>query len=145
MGSLSLPLLLLASIWGLFTPVLRAVEMMNERRDKILDSQSNLTAAHRRLLLYSDWLTIFLLAYSFVAFVGVLIYFSPDFVDLGQGAQRERTILVYKITGAIFFGISAVGLLSGFFDFRALRTFVNNFDDSTIRTAPPQRPRPPSS
>src|SRR4051812_17877663 len=37
MDSVGLPLLLLAAIWGAFSPMLKAVEMLNERRDKILD------------------------------------------------------------------------------------------------------------
>src|SRR5436853_6552467 len=56
--AIGLPLILLGAVWGAFSPMLKAIEMMNERRDKILDPDSRLAVPHRRLMLYSDWLAI---------------------------------------------------------------------------------------
>ena len=131
MNNLALPLLLLGAIWGLFSPMLKAIEMMNERRDRILDPASKLAVWHRQLILYSDWLTIFAAAYAFVAFIGLLVYYSPDFVDVDGQGPPGGTHAIYRWTGAILCISSFVGFASGFFDFRAMKRYLAQLEKSS--------------
>lgn len=136
-GNLGLPLLLLAAMWGLFSPILKAVEMMNERRDKILDPESKLTVSHRRLMLWSDWLTIFLASYGFIAFIGFLVYYSPHFIESAQAGFSTEGAIIYKITGGILVIVTVVGLVAGWFDFNYMRRYLNNLEKAASAAEPP--------
>ena len=110
MDAIGLPLILLAAVWGAFSPILKAVEMLNERRDKILDPDSKLTVPHRKLTLYSDWLAIMIATYVFAGFIGSLIIIAPEFAEIKQPQLRAKANLVFNIVGAIFLVTATIGL-----------------------------------
>lgn len=132
MDKLGGPLVLVAAVWGLFSALLKAIEMLNERRDLVLGEDPKLTARHRRLILYSDWLTIYVSAYAFIGFVGMIVYASsagPPAGPASDGAVAAwMAAHVPEITGATLVGMSAVGLASGWTDFSAMRRHLRTLE-----------------
>jgi hypothetical protein len=119
-NGIGLPLLLLAAVWGAFGPILKAIQMMNERRDKILDPKSKLTVSHRKLMLYSDWLAIMIATYVFAGFIGLLIIKAPLFVDFKSPEDKQKAVEVFEIVGMIFLATAGIGLITGVLDFVTL-------------------------
>ena len=134
--AIGLPLLLLAAVWGAFSPILTAIKMMNERRDKILDPASKLTVSHRRLILYSDWLPIVAATYLFAGFIGSLIIVAPHFANINPVEARSKARMVFAIVGAIFLLTSTIGLATSVLDFRMMRSHLTALQPGEV---PPAR------
>jgi hypothetical protein len=150
--SIGLPLILLGAVWGAFSPILKAIEMMNERRDRILDPDSKLTVGHRKLMLYSDWLAIAIATYVFALFIGSLILIAPSFLEIKQEEMRSRATWVFDTVGAIFLTTATIGMLTSIFDFltilrhlRALQASAAKAETPTARGAEPGATGNPSS
>ena len=101
--------------------MLKAMEMANERRDRILDTESKLTLEHRWLMLYSDWVGIFLGAHCFLGFIVMLLLFSPSFVSGAHENVKLLAGILFFITGGIFVIIMVLGFTAGVGDFIAMR------------------------
>jgi hypothetical protein len=102
MDKYGLPLLLIVVIWGLLPQILRVFEMLNERRDKILDPDpSKYSVEHRRLLYESDWKG--LVAGVRVMFVGTAVLACISVVVLADATTGSGTIAIYCTLIVAFF------------------------------------------
>src|SRR5262249_32551898 len=110
MDTIGLPLLLLAAIWGSYTSGLKALQMANEHRDKILDTESMLSLEHRWFLLSSAW-GIFLGAHAFQGLIAMLLFFSPSFVSVAHENMKLLATILFFITGGILVVIAVVSFI----------------------------------
>jgi hypothetical protein len=126
-----------AALWGVFTPLLKAIEMLNERRDKIVDPNSNLTPRHRYLMLYSDWLAIYVASYAFLVVVGLLVFNSPSFFDADAAAEgiKRNGNLIFQVVGCAILAFGVIGLFTGVADFRAMRRAINEIEVKSKRSS----------
>ena len=92
MNAFGLLLFLLAALWVAFTTGLKAVGMANDRRDKILDRESRVTLAHRRLML-ADLLGLFLITNLFHGFIGFLLFFAVRFAGVSDENLRPGALV----------------------------------------------------
>jgi hypothetical protein len=120
MDKLGIPVVLLVTMWGVFTPVLKAIEMLNERRDLVLNDSSCLDLKHRKLILYSDWVTLLVCTYMFVSFIGVIVCFTPEIAEDVSKLHWTIHVLFHTI-GGILFVMGLGGLGAGCFDYLAMR------------------------
>jgi hypothetical protein len=127
MDTIGLPLLLLAALWVSYTSGLKALEMANEHRDKIFDTESKLTLEHRWLMLSSAW-GIFLGAHAFQGLIAMLLFFSPSFVSVAHENVKSLATILFFITGGVFVAVMVVGFIWGVFDFVALRKHLLNLE-----------------
>jgi hypothetical protein len=120
MDTIGLPLLLLAAIWGSYTSSLKALEMANEHRDKILDTESKLTLEHRWWMLSSAW-GLFLGNHGFQGLIAMLVFFSPSVVNVAHEDVRSSATILFFITGGILVVVTVVSFIWGVVDFVAMR------------------------
>jgi hypothetical protein len=121
-----MPFVILAIVWAGFAPTLKLAEMINERRDKIMDvnPETYLPKQQRLTILYSDWLL-----YSAAGFFYLLI-FVVMFVNLPYYLEQPTTltsqILCYiaAIFPAIFCIVLVIGCKS---DYRKMIEFLDKF------------------
>lgn len=124
MEKLGFPFLLVGTVWGLFTPALKVIEMTNDRRDKILSPDSKFDLAHKKLILYSDWLTLWVAMYVYAIALGVLTLFYPVLMPPEFVATRAARVACYA-TGLVILASAAAGIASGLLDFRHMRRHLN--------------------
>lgn len=134
MEKLGGPLVIVAAVWGLFTSLLKAIEILNERRDTVLAADSKLTVGHRRLILYSDWLAIYVSCYAFIGFVGLIVFATrtpQSATGQAAGATGEWVAArVPEVTGAALIAMSVIGLVTGWTDFSAMRRHIASLSPS---------------
>jgi hypothetical protein len=144
MNPIGLLLLLLAALWAALSTGLKAGEMANDRRDKILAQDSKLTLAHQRHLL-GDWVGIFLITNAFQGFIGFLLFFSVRFVGVSDQNLRPVALILFDIVGGVFVGIVGISFVAGMFEFLAIRRHLaeyrNGKESTGARPAGERRPR----
>jgi hypothetical protein len=140
MDSLGLPLVLLGAVWGAFSPVLKAIEMLNERRDKVLGHDPKLSLKHRKLLLYSDWLPIMLGAYTFLFIISAFILRAPEFANVKPDI-KVRATEIFSWVSWIFFAWAVAGLVGNVFDFWAMWAHLNKLSLPNVETKQPPENR----
>lgn len=119
METLGFPLILLGIIWGLLMPVLKVIEMLNERRDKIVDSKSGLTLEHRWHIFFNDWLSVAVAAYLLFFAIVALFWIAPSFIE--DAALRQAVTFWFRfVSGIIFLIFTAIGITTAFFDCRLM-------------------------
>jgi hypothetical protein len=125
MDKLGFPLFLLATLWGLFTPALKVIEMTNNWRDKIVSPESKLDPDHKKLILYSDWLSLWAAMYIYAIALGVLTLFYPALVTLetvAANAVRPACIA----TGLVILASAAAGIVTGILGFMYMQRHLND-------------------
>jgi uncharacterized membrane protein len=108
-------------VWGTTNIVFNAANIMIQRRDTIITGYINdrqITVAHKRLILHSDWLPlaigVALLGLGGIALVSCLPWLLPE---LGW-----RTPKLWCFTGLVLFlGVGGTWLVNGYKDFKVMK------------------------
>jgi len=120
----ALPFVLLAITWAGFTPLLKLAEMINERRDKILDAESKMPLRQRKQLLYSDWLLYLSMGVCYLLIFTVMFAVLPEYLSAPGWGKR---VLCY--IAAAFPGIFSVAALAGgYSDYRLMAKFLEGYN-----------------
>ncbi len=119
MSNLGIPILLLAAIWGAFTAVFRAVEMMTNRRDRFqgfteYQVGDHLPGVNVKLQFFLDWLPIWLGTSAFLLIFTIVIYYVPVYLDPSNGTNEafEFSTRICHII-AIIPGIGFIAFICG--------------------------------
>ncbi|UZS00226.1 hypothetical protein [Chondrinema litorale] len=130
MITLGIPIILLTTIWSAFSVVLKALELMTNRKDRFLGLIKNEVGNHHptvnvRNRFFLDWLPIWMGTGSFLVLFAIIIFCVPSFVDSGfkENLSDELTssieFLCILIAAIPFFGAIAF-LLGGLLDIRLI-------------------------
>ena len=101
--------------WGGFGTVMAASQQLNDRRDVVLgikDIGATLSVEYKEMIIYGDFLTIWIGICAFLAAIAVVVWKVPKFIDFTDSdfAQHQKAITVTcKVVG----GIAAFVRLSG--------------------------------
>ena len=123
MTAIPLPIFLLGAIWAGFVPLVRLAEIVNERRDKILDAEGKMSHQHRRRILYSDWsIYIGMVIFHLIVFIAIFAML-PDLLDATGSTART----VCYIAAVLPFLFVVLTLVSAIKDFRMMVSFLEKY------------------
>lgn len=84
MTELGFPILLLASVWGAFSVVLKAIEMLNKQRDTILgisESHLHINTVQKEIILKNDFRPLVYGVSLFLLILTIIVAATPSVVE----------------------------------------------------------------
>jgi len=126
MDNFEIPFLLIASLWGAFSVVFKALELIRDQRGVIL--RHTREGKKDRLLdpmeiqhhAFFEWLPLWIGTSSFLLFLSVAIAVAPDLILSEGGSLDELRWLFYFAASIPAFGFLAF-VMGGMYDIRLFK------------------------
>jgi hypothetical protein len=134
-----IPIILLAAIWAGFATLVKLAELLNERRDTILDTAGKLSYRHRLRVLYSDWLIYLGMVIFHLMVFAIVFALLPTLLQSNGLAQNNGDVVLqvlcyFAATSPILFIV--ITIVSGIKDYRLMVYFLETnkarFDEANI-------------
>ena len=124
MDNLGFPILLLASVWGAFSVVLKAIEMLNKQRDTVLGISENhlhINIEQKEIILKNDFRPLVYGVSLFLLVLTIIVTSTPSVVEPITIWARG---LCYVVGAFVAFASIAMAF-AGHSDIRAMEEHIN--------------------
>jgi hypothetical protein len=125
MGEFGLPIILLAVIWGVFNPILKALEVANGRRDKIPERECECEPPgklrQRWFMVYDDWLVLAVFCTVFIGAITLMIIVLSGFFTMFNQDFQNLSDTIFRAVGSVMLILSLVTMVAGVTHFFTLR------------------------
>jgi hypothetical protein len=114
MGELGLPVILLAVIWGVFNPILKAIEI---KRDKMLDREPVYKLRQRWFMIYDDWLILAVFCTGFISIISLMIIVLSGFFTMPDQDFQNISDTIFVTVGIVMLILSLLTLAADIANF----------------------------